>query len=103
MTMTNSPDARKKSKGTYETDETHTLDELSLTQALLDFEIANARVIDLTHRLVEANRLIGELRQEVDDVRMELSEMTSLHERMQGSHAFRIASKIWALRNAVRG
>lgn len=79
------------------------IDELSLTQALLDFEVANARVLDLTQRLVEANRVIEELRAEVDETRAELTELTSVHERMQGSQAFRLASKIWALRNAVRG
>ena len=79
------------------------LDELSLTQALLDFEVANARVIDLTQRLVEADRVIAELRTELDEARAELTEITSVHERMQGSQAFRLASKIWALRNAVRG
>jgi hypothetical protein len=31
------------------------IDALSLRQALLDFELANARVLDLTARLVEAN------------------------------------------------
>lgn len=94
-----SPDVKSKSKNP---DVGDILDELSLTQALLDFEIANARVIDLTHRLVEANRLIEELRQEVDDAHTELSELQSVHDRMKGSQAFRIASKIWALRNAVR-
>lgn len=79
------------------------LDELSLTQALLDFEVANARVLDLTQRLVEANRTIEELRTEVDEVRAELTDLKSIHKQMQGSQAFRLASKIWALRNAVRG
>lgn len=79
------------------------LDELSLTQALLDFEVANARVLDLTQRLIEANQVIKALRTEADEIRAELTELKSVHERMQGSQAFRLASKIWALRNAVRG
>ena len=32
------------------------MDRLSLEQALIDFEVANARVLDLTARLVEANQ-----------------------------------------------
>ena len=81
---------------------TATMDELSLTQALVDFDIANARVIDLTQRLIEANKLTEDLRREVDEVRTQLAELTSVHERMRGSHAYRIAAKIWALRNAIR-
>ena len=37
------------------------IDALSLTQALLDFEMANARVLDLTARLVEANARVIKL------------------------------------------
>jgi len=32
------------------------LDRLSLEQALLDFEVANARVVDLSRRLTNLNR-----------------------------------------------
>lgn len=76
------------------------MSDLSLTQALHDFEIANARVIDLTQRLVEATRTIADLRTEVDVVRAEMKELEQRHEAMQHSMAFRIASKIWAVRNA---
>ena len=38
------------------------VDRLSLEQALLDFEVANARVLDLTHRLTELNQELLELR-----------------------------------------
>lgn len=34
------------------------IDALSLSQALVDFEMANARVLDLTARLVEANERV---------------------------------------------
>lgn len=78
------------------------MDELSLAQALRDFEIANARVIDLTQRLVEASSVIAELRTEVDVARTEMKELEQRHEAMQHSMAFRIASKLWALRNAFR-
>lgn len=76
------------------------MDDLSLSQALRDFEIANARVIDLTQRLVEASKTIAELRAEIDVARAEMKDLEARHEAMQHSMAFRIASKIWAVRNA---
>ena len=42
------------------------IDALSLRQALLDFEMANARVLDLTARLVEANARVVRLQTELD-------------------------------------
>ncbi len=48
---------------------TRQIDALSLAQALVDFEMANARVLDLTARLVEANeRVIRFGRKEADAV-----------------------------------
>jgi hypothetical protein len=41
---------------------------LSLTQALLDFEMANARVLDLTARLVEANARVIKLQTANDSI-----------------------------------
>jgi len=40
------------------------LDQLSLEQALIDFEVANRRVIDLTQRLLKAERALRELKAE---------------------------------------
>jgi hypothetical protein len=77
------------------------LDELSLAQALIDFEVANARVLDLTRRLMESQAEATELRAELDRVRSEHSEFVKVHEAMKSSQAFRTASKIWALRNAI--
>jgi hypothetical protein len=42
-----------------------TLDRLSLEQALIDVEVANARVIDLTGRLTESHLEAQQLRQQV--------------------------------------
>lgn len=78
------------------------IDQLSLEQALRDFEVANARVIDLTGRLISANSRIVDLQREVDEVRVELTQLRTTHEAMRGSAAFRLANKIWALRNALR-
>ena len=76
-------------------------DELSLSQALRDFEIANARVIDLTQRLVESNAAAAALHLALEDQRAAFKELEARHEAMRHSMAFRLASKIWALRNAI--
>jgi chromosome segregation ATPase len=79
------------------------IDRLSLEQALRDFEVANARVMDLTQRLISANDRVVEQQSELDRLRVELAELRSVHEAMRGSMAYRTAEKIWALRNALRG
>jgi hypothetical protein len=78
------------------------IDRLSLEQALRDFEVANERVMDLTQRLISANDKVVEQQTELDRVRVELTELRSVHEAMRGSAAFRIANKLWAMRNALR-
>ncbi len=50
---------------------TRRLDRLNLTQALLDFELANARVLDLTARLVESNKRVLSLQTNADIVNAE--------------------------------
>ena len=52
---------------------TRRLDRLNLTQALLDFEIANARVLDLTARLVESNKRVLTLQADNDSTRQALA------------------------------
>jgi hypothetical protein len=79
------------------------IDRLSLEQALRDFEVANARVVDLTQRLISANDKVVEQQTELDRLRVELAELRAVHNAMRGSAAFRMAEKIWALRNALRG
>jgi hypothetical protein len=78
------------------------IDRLSLEQALRDFEVANARVVDLTQRLISANDKVVDQQLQLDKLRVELAELRSVHEAMRGSAAFRIATKIWAMRNALR-
>lgn len=46
------------------------LDSISLEQALLDVEIANARVVDLTHRLVEMSDELASTRSELARLRL---------------------------------
>lgn len=79
------------------------MDSLSLERTLADFEIANARVLDLTKRLVQSDQLIAGLQSELSAVRAELRELEARHEAMRSSQAFRLAARIWALRNAMRG
>jgi len=78
------------------------IDRLSLEQALRDFEVANARVVDLTQRLISSNEKVISTQRDLDSLRVEMAELRATHEAMQGSSGFRLASKIWAIRNAVR-
>lgn len=77
------------------------LDRLSLTQALRDFEVANARVMDLTQRLIAASNDLVAVRQELDTLRREHEELRSTHDQMRRSRAFKLANRIWAIRNAL--
>jgi hypothetical protein len=77
------------------------LDRLSLAQALVDTEMANARVIDLTERLVGARQEVARLRGELEELRIEHARAQAEHQRMQSSQAYRLASRIWAIRNVI--
>ena len=57
MTQTSEP--------TEETSLKEEIDRLSLEQALRDFEIANARVVDLTQRLISSNDKVISLQREI--------------------------------------
>lgn len=78
------------------------LDRLSLNQALVDAEMATARVVELTERLVDARQLIVSQRSELEHLRIEYTQYRIEQERAQSSAAYRLASKIWAVRNALR-
>jgi hypothetical protein len=77
------------------------LDQVSLEQSLRDFDIANARVIDLTRRLVASERRVVTLQQQLDENTQALQELRATHEAMRSSAAYRIATRIWTLRNAL--
>ncbi|NMM25006.1 MAG: hypothetical protein HHJ11_16250 [Phycicoccus sp.] len=49
-------------------------DRLNLEQALIDFEIANARVVDLASRVTALSSELLRLRSEVGDTRLELAQ-----------------------------
>jgi chromosome segregation ATPase len=60
------------------------IDALSLNQALLDFELANARVLDLTARLVEANTRVMRYQSETDALRADLA---GFQARLDAAHS----------------
>lgn len=78
-----------------------TLDRLSLRQALLDFDVANARVVDLSARLVDAQRELAEVRRtraevealeaETTALRAELADVTFRYEEILRSRTYRVA------------
>lgn len=47
------------------------LDRVSLQQALRDFEIANARVLDLTQRLIESEKRRKEVENELQQLKLQ--------------------------------
>jgi hypothetical protein len=78
------------------------LDRLSLTQALVDAEMATARVIDLTERLVDARQQLVRLRTELEHLRIDYTQYRAEQERIQVSPAYRLATKLFAIRDALR-
>lgn len=79
----------------------HELDRLSLAQALRDFDVANARVIDLTQRLITAGEELAVISRELERLRREFEELRSTHDQMRRSKAFKLANLIWSVRNAL--
>ena len=83
---------------------TRRLDRLNLTQALLDFELANARVLDLTARLVESNKRVLTLQAENEDHRLAVdaaqTSIVTVSARLaavESSTAYRAAQKLGSL------
>jgi hypothetical protein len=77
------------------------LDRLSLEQSLIDFDVANARVVDLTQRLIDAAQEVARLRAELDALRVAQAGLQSELAATRSTKAFRIAEKIWELRRAL--
>jgi hypothetical protein len=88
-----------------------TLDRLSLRQALLDFEVANARVLDLTSRLVDAQQEVAELRRghteqaaagaDVDGLRADLADVTFRYDEILRSRTYRLALVLRRIRERL--
>jgi hypothetical protein len=78
------------------------MDELSLEQALKDVDVANARVIDLTQRLIAAQQRTVELQTTVERMQVELIELRTRYNQMRNSRAFRMADRYWRVLGALR-
>jgi hypothetical protein len=70
------------------------LDRLSLEQALRDFEVANARAIDLTERLVDLSKEITSLRERVVAAEAAVVAAHLENEAIRASMTFRLQQ--WA-------
>ena len=83
------------------------MDAVSLEQALIDAEVATARVVDLTARLLELNRQLDEERVEHQRLREEERQSHDVArnelEAIKRSGAYRLAAKVWALRGRSQG
>ena len=87
---------------------TRRLDRINLTQALLDFEIANARVLDLTSRVVDSNKRVLKLQAEaeasrlaLDGARIDIAELQRRIAEVEASTTYRAAQKLGALRRLL--
>jgi predicted nucleic acid-binding Zn-ribbon protein len=67
------------------------LDEISLSQALLDFEVANARVIDLTKRLTTMNKELVKATTALQRTQLRNRQLDAELKAIKQSRAFRSA------------
>jgi hypothetical protein len=81
------------------TDVASSLDALSLEQALKDVDIANARVVDLTQRLVAAQQQIVDTQATM----VLLEQQRARYQRVLSSRAYRTANRYWRILSALRG
>ena len=77
------------------------LDALSLEQALIDFEIANERVRDLTYRLVASTHALADLEERVRRAEERLGELQRERDEVEGTKAYKLARRVWAVREAL--
>ena len=71
-------------------DLTRDMDRVSLEQALRDFEIANARAIDLTQRLVDLSKEVESLRRRVVDAQVEAAAARAEVAALRSSTTYRL-------------
>ena len=82
--------------------ETVDLDEISLEQALRDFEVANARVVDLTQRVISLTRQLQETQDELERLRVEARTARAEVEAIKRSRAYNLARHVGDLRSLLR-
>lgn len=78
------------------------LDRLSVEQALRDFEIANARTIDVTQRLVDLSTEVRELRERLVSTQEALAAAQAENRAIRASATFRIAELSTKIRARLR-
>jgi len=78
------------------------LDEISLEQALVDVEVANARAIDLTSRLLSSRRELLAAKKEIADLRDHVDELTAHIESVTGSPGYVWAQRLSKLKRSPR-
>jgi predicted nucleic acid-binding Zn-ribbon protein len=78
------------------------LDEISLTQALLDVDVANARVIDLTKRLTALTKELRKTTNDLQKAKLRNRKIAAELDEIKGSRAFRSASTAHRVLGAAR-
>src|SRR5262245_36034263 len=78
------------------------LDRLSVEQALRDFEIANARTVDLTQRLVDLSHEVTSLREQLVNTQEALAAARAENQAIRASATFRLAELSTKLRTFLR-
>jgi len=81
------------------------MDGVNLERALIDFEIANARVIDLTARLTEFNRDLLAARSELGLAKLRIAELelqSAELAELKSSRAYRTARALGNARASAR-
>ena len=78
------------------------LDRLSVEQALRDFEIANARTIDLTQRLVDLSHEVTDLREQLVAAQEAFAAARTENAAIRASATFRLAELSTKLRARLR-
>lgn len=77
------------------TDIQEELDHLSLEQAIRDLDIANARVMDLTQRLITVTNQLAVSQREAEELRL-------WNERFRRNRVFKLAHRVRSVLQAVR-
>ena len=78
------------------------LDRLSVEQALRDFEIANARTIDLTQRLVDLSHEVTDLREQLVAAQEAFAAARMENQAIRASATFRLAELSTKMRARLR-
>jgi predicted nucleic acid-binding Zn-ribbon protein len=78
------------------------LDAVNLEQALVDFEVANARVLDLTTRLTELSRQLVATRNELEEMRIRARATDARLAALESSRAYQLAHRVGVARSLLR-